>query len=123
MSGDKLFIDSNILLYFLRGEKEIVEIISEKELVISFITELELLSFSSLSTSDEKNIKGLLKNCQIINLNEEIKDLTIELKRKYKLKLPDAIIAATAYYFNLPIITADKQFKQVEELEVIIYQF
>lgn len=63
MSGDKLFIDSNILLYFLRGEKEIVEIISEKELVISFITELELLSFSSLSTSDEKNIKGLLKNC------------------------------------------------------------
>ncbi|WP_205943759.1 PIN domain-containing protein [Pedobacter aquae] len=99
MSGDKLFIDSNILLYFLRGEKEIVEIISEKELVISFITELELLSFSSLSTSDEKNIKGLLKNCQIINLNEEIKDLTIELKRKYKLKLPDAIIAATAYLF------------------------
>ncbi|WP_304064924.1 type II toxin-antitoxin system VapC family toxin [Pedobacter glucosidilyticus] len=123
MSGDKLFIDSNILLYFLKGEKEIVEIISEKELVISFITELELLSFSNLSSSDEKNIKGLLKSCQIINLNEEIKALTIELKRKYKLKLPDAIIASTAYYFNLPILTADKQFKQVEELEVIIYQF
>ena len=58
----------------------------------------------------------------MINLNEEIKSLTIELKRKYKLKLPDSIIAATAYYLNLPLITADKQFKQVDELEIILYE-
>ena len=90
--------------------------------MISFITELELLSFPKLSRDQENNIKELLKNCQLINLNEEIKSLTIELKRKYKLKLPDAIIAATAYYLNLPLITADKQFKQVEELEIILYE-
>ena len=122
MNGNKLFLDSNILLYFLYGDNDVVEIIFDKDVVISFITELELLSFPKLTRDQENNIKELLKNCQLINLNEEIKSLTIELKRKYKLKLPDAIIAATAYYLNLPLITADKQFKQVEELEIILYQ-
>ena len=122
MNGNKLFLDSNILLYFLYGDNDVVEIIFDKDVVISFITELELLSFPKLTSDQENNIKELLKNCQLINLNEEIKSLTIELKRKYKLKLPDAIIAATAYYLNLPLITADKQFKQVEELEIILYQ-
>ena len=122
MNGNKLFLDSNILLYFLYGDNDVVEIIFDKDVVISFITELELLSFPKLSRDQENNIKELLKNCQLINLNEEIKSLTIELKRKYKLKLPDAIIAATAYYLNLPLITADKQFKQVEELEIILYE-
>ena len=122
MNGNKLFLDSNILLYFLYGDNDVIEIIFDKDVVISFITELELLSFPKLSSDQENNIKELLKNCQLINLNEEIKSLTIELKRKYKLKLPDAIIAATAYYLNLPLITADKQFKQVEELEIILYE-
>lgn len=122
MNGNKLFLDSNILLYFLFGDNDVIEIISDKDVVISFITELELLSFPKLSNLEEHNIKELLKNCQLINLNEEIKSLTIELKRKYKLKLPDAIIAATAYYLNLPFITADKQFKQVEELEIVLYE-
>ena len=122
MNGNKLFLDSNILLYFLYGDNDVVEIIFDKDVVISFITELELLSFPKLTSDQENNIKELLKNCQLINLNEEIKSLTIELKRKYKLKLPDAIIAATAYYLNLPLITADKQFKQVEELEIILYE-
>jgi predicted nucleic acid-binding protein len=122
MSGNKLFVDSNILLYFLKGEKEIVEIISENEIVISFINELELLSFPNLTYGSEDSIKGILKNCQIININEEIKLLTVELRRKYKLKLPDSIIAASAFYFNIPLLTADKHFNQIEELEIILYQ-
>jgi predicted nucleic acid-binding protein len=122
MSGNKLFVDSNILLYFLKGEKEIVEIISENEIVISFINELELLSFPNLTYESEDSIKGILKNCQIININEEIKLLTVELRRKYKLKLPDSIIAASAFYFNIPLLTADKHFNQIEELEIILYQ-
>ncbi len=41
MSGNKLFVDTNILLYFLSGDQEVIEMISDKDLVISFITELE----------------------------------------------------------------------------------
>ena len=54
-------------------------------------------------------------------MNSEIKDLTIEIRKKAKLKLPDSIIAATAYYSKTPLLTSDKQFRQIEELEIILY--
>lgn len=123
MSGAKLFLDTNIILYFLEGKSDIVEIISECDLIISFITELELLSFKTLADEEEQAIKGFVNSCQLISINKDIKKLTVELKRRYQLKLPDAIIAATAYSLNIPLLTADRQFQQVEELEVVIYEF
>ena len=122
MNGSRIFVDTNILLYFLNGDQEVIDMISDKDVVISFISELELLSFPRLNNNTEKTIKGLLKNCVIIDINPEIKDLTIELRKKSKLKLPDSIIAATAYYNKLPLLTADKQFRSLEELDIIIYE-
>lgn len=122
MSGNRLFVDTNILLYFLKGDQEVIEIISDKELLISFVTELELLSFPRISPDSEETIKGLLKNCLIIDISPEIKNLTVEFRRKSKLKLPDSIVAATASYFKLPLLTADKQFRIIQELEIIMYE-
>ncbi len=96
--------------------------ISDKEIVISFVTELELLSFPSLTNESEKIIRRLLKNCLIIDISHEIENLTIGFKKKSKLKLPDSIIAATSFYYKLPFLTADKQFRTIEELDVIIYE-
>lgn len=63
MSGNKLFLDTNIVLYFLRGDQEIVDFISKSEVLISFITELELLSFPDLNPIDEERVKNLIANC------------------------------------------------------------
>ncbi|RYD74019.1 MAG: type II toxin-antitoxin system VapC family toxin [Sphingobacteriales bacterium] len=123
MSGNSFFADTNILLYFLKGEQDVVEMISDKEIVISFITELELLSFPKLSSESEETILELLRNCTIIDLNREIKTLTIDFRKKSKLKLPDSIIAASAFHTKLPLLTADKQFRSVEELDIILYEF
>ncbi len=61
MSGSRIFVDTNILLYFLNGESEVVDMISDKDLYISFVTELELLSFPRLTAKEEKLINELLK--------------------------------------------------------------
>jgi hypothetical protein len=122
MNGNKIFVDTNILIYFLQGDKDVIAMISDKEIVISFITELELLSLPKISDKSKKLIKELLKICLIIDINAEFKDLAIEFRKKSKIKLPDAIIAATAYFHQLPLLTADKQFKSIEELEVLIYE-
>lgn len=122
MNGSRIFVDTNILLYFLNGDSEVIDMISDKDIFISFITELELLSFPRLTDKDEKTIKGLLKNCIITDIDPEIKNLTIELRKKSNLKLPDSIIAASAYINKLPLLTADKQFKSLEELDIIIYE-
>ena len=122
MNGNSLFVDTNILLYFLKGNEEVVELISDKDLTISFITELELLSFPKLTTETENQIKELLRNCTIAELKQDIKELTIEVRRKHRLKLPDAIIAASAYSYKLPLITADKEFQKLQEMNIILYQ-
>ena len=96
--------------------------ISDKDVVISFITELELLSFPKILPESEETIKGLLRNCLIVDLNQEIKNLTIEFRKKSKLKLPDSIIAATCFYLKLPLITSDKQFRTIKEMELIMYE-
>ncbi len=122
MNGSRIFVDTNILLYFLRGDQEVIDMISDKEIIISFITELELLSFPSLTDESEKIIRGLLKNCLIVDISPEIKELTIGFRKKSKLKLPDSIIAATSFYYKLPFLTADKQFRTIQELDIIIYE-
>jgi len=55
-------------------------------------------------------------------MNNRIKDKYIEIRRKHYLKLADAIIAATSLAFNFPLITSDKQFKTIKELNLISYQ-
>ena len=79
---------------------------------------MELLSFSGITESEENNIKSLLLDCNEINISDEIKEKTIEIRKKYKTKLPDAIVAASAIVNNLPLITADKGFNQIEELDL-----
>ena len=122
MSGDRLFVDTNILIYLLGGDREVATILNGKEIVISFITELELLSFPKLTKPQTRIIKSLLKDCKVVNLNQEIKDLTIEIRKGYKLKLPDAIIAASASYFNSPLFTADSSLTKVELIDIIKYE-
>ena len=122
MSGNKIFVDTNILIYFLKGEEEVIEMIGDKNVAISFITELELLSFPELTKESEQIIIDLLKNCTIIELNRKIKDLTIEIRKKTRLRIPDSIVAASAYYMNLPLLNADKQMRSIDEVDVIIYE-
>ncbi len=85
---------------------------------LSFITELELLSYPYLENNEEKEIKNLLKNFQIIDIDEIIKEKTINLRKKYKLKLPDCIILATAQAENACFITEDKKLYKVKEVKI-----
>lgn len=96
--------------------------LDQKQFYISFITQLELLSFKSLLKKEEKLINELISECVIIDLNNEIKRLTIEFRKRYKLKLPDCLVAATAQYLDIPLITADSDFKKIAELNLIYYE-
>jgi len=64
----------------------------------------------------------LLSDCIIIDINPSIKNTTIEIRQKHKVKLPDAIIAATANSLDLPLVTADKDFKTIEDLTLILFE-
>ncbi|MCB8999520.1 MAG: type II toxin-antitoxin system VapC family toxin [Bacteroidales bacterium] len=122
MNGNRLFLDTNIILYFLSGDETLAELLDGKQFYLSFITQLELLAYSGISGKEQKIIEELLNQCIIIDINTEIKIKVIEIRKKYKLKLPDSIISATSLYLDLPLITADSEFKLVKELNLIYYE-
>lgn len=122
MSGNKLFVDTNIFLYLLDGEKTVADVLSGNQIYISFITELELLSFHKLNSSDEIRIKQLIKDVTIIDINNDIKQNAIEIRQEYQLKLPDAIILASAKFLDIALFTADKQLNKVKNINLILYQ-
>lgn len=120
MSGSNLVVDTNIILYLFKGDRLISDLLNDQQIYISFITELELLSFKSQSVREKKIIDSFLSDCSIIDITPAIKLLTVELRRTYSLKLPDAIVIATAHFLNMPLITADKALKKVEDIDIIL---
>lgn len=122
MSGKKIFLDTNIILYLLAGDKTLATFLHEKQLFISVITELELLGYGNLEKKEETAIKNFIAECSVVNINSRIKELTIDTRKKYKNKLPDSIIMASSMYLGLPLLSADSDFKKVQELSLIHYE-
>jgi predicted nucleic acid-binding protein len=122
MNGNNIITDTNILLYLLSGDKTLAEILDQKQVYISFITELELLGYKNISKLEQKKIKEFLKECLIVDINSTIKEYAIQLKQKYSIKLPDSIILATSLFLNIPLITADNEMQKIKEVNLIYYQ-
>lgn len=113
--------DTNFLIYLHEGNK-IIEPFIEYDFGISFISEVELLGYNKISKSEETKLNQLISDCFVIEWNSKIKEQTIQIRRNYNLKLPDAIIAATSMAYKTPLVTADKSFSKIEELDLILLE-
>ena len=86
---------------------------------------MEFKSFSDISKQDLALFDEFASGINIIDLlatNKVLKSKIIEMRNQYRLKLPDAIIAASAIVNVIVLITADKGFKKVEELQLLIIE-
>jgi len=123
MNGIRIVCDTNPLIYLLDGNRSIARFLDNKQIYLSVITELELLGKQNLSLQDNETIDFLLDGCFIIDINQEIKHIYREIKQKHTIKLPDAIIAATAIYLDMPLLTFDKEFKNVANLKLLMWDY
>lgn len=121
MSGDNFILDTNTVLYLLNGDKTLSELLYQKNLYISFITEIELLGYYKLDKKEKLQLTYFIDDCIVIDMNSDIKKKAIYLRNKYNTKLGDCLIAATAIYTGFPFITADKGFNKVKELNIVLY--
>ena len=122
MNGNSIFLDTNIVLYLLSGDKTIADFLNDKTIFLSFVTELELLKFKDISPEEQLRIESLLADSTIIDINSVIKKIVIELRKSHTIKLPDAIIAATSHYLNIPFMTSDKGLSKLAELNILLYE-
>lgn len=121
MNGS-ILIDTNIFIYLTQGDEKVIEYLQNKDVGLSFISELELLSFKNITTEEEVIIKEIIEQFKLFNYNESLKQQIVFLRKKYNLKLPDSIILAIAKYYDIPFLTSDKKLKKIEEVDVIIYE-
>lgn len=118
VSAGKFVIDSNAVLYYL-DRNSCLQNYYDKEFIVSVISEIELLGYSDITADEEVAVNNFLKDCEILNITDEIKQTTISLRKKYRIKLPDAIIAATAICCSVPLLSADVVFNRIDEIDFI----
>ena len=124
MNGTDLYlIDTNILIYYLQGEEVAVsffENIMDRELCISLINKIEVLSFPDLSENEEMEIKQFLLNFVTLNVDDSVAEETIRIRKKYKLKLGDALISATSIIHDAVLVSRNEMdFNKVEGLKLL----
>ncbi|MBF0628667.1 MAG: PIN domain-containing protein [Magnetococcales bacterium] len=85
-------------------------------MAISLITEIELRGFSGLSSEQENWLGQFLADIHIIGIDYDIKEMAIQLRRRHRLKIPDAIIAATAMIAQATLLTNDAQLHGIDDL-------
>ncbi|MCC5663107.1 type II toxin-antitoxin system VapC family toxin [Nostoc sp. CHAB 5784] len=109
-----IFLDTNIVLYFLGGR--LINPLPSGQYFISVITEIELLSYPSLSLEEETQIIDFLNKITVVGIDSNIKNLTIAFRKQYRLRLPDAIIVATAKSINATLFTNDVRLANLTEI-------
>ncbi|WP_342265639.1 type II toxin-antitoxin system VapC family toxin [Cardinium endosymbiont of Philonthus spinipes] len=124
--GVKYLWDTNTVIYYLQKQfPEIVRnyihgLLKSGFPTISVVTELELLCWKTDSSDGTKVLNKFLNKAPIIELEQPIKLKTVEIRKEIKIKLPDAIIAATAMVHKLTLITRNaKDFDSMHELKII----
>ena len=114
-------LDSNTIIYL---SKKLISLdnvfVDDEEYAISVITYMEVLGYAFTSKEEEDFIKELLSYLEIIYIDENIAKKVINIKQTNKVKLPDAIIAATAILNNATLITNDIRLKVIADLKIMI---
>ena len=121
MNGINILCDTNVLIHLLNNNPDVVDFLTEKRVFISSVTELELYEKPDMSSSELAIIDKLIDSCDIIDLIQPVKEIVKRLKQQYRIKLPDAIVAAAAIYSDIPLITFDSDFSKIEELKLVLF--
>jgi len=123
--GQTYLLDTNIIIYILNGTlqaNQSADLIaaSANPIRISVISKMELLGWNAPNQQEAIALKNFVENSIIEALSDDIVDKTIEIKKSKRIKLPDAIIAATALINNHILITRNESdFSSISGLTVV----
>lgn len=126
ITGKKCYLlDTNVIIYYyLQGYYEVEAVFADIESgiaegKISVITKIEALAFPGLTHKEEGRVKQFLMNFEVVELTDGVIERAIGLRKQYKVRLPDALVAATAMEKEAVLITRNvKNFEKIGGLQV-----
>ena len=121
---ERFLIDTNIISHYFAGSFSIkaMDFIADeinKGIYASVITKIEALSWLNNDKAKEDLVKQFIGDIVVLNLDDNVVNKCISLRRSKSIKIPDAIIAATAIVYGFTLITLDKVFDGIESLKVV----
>ncbi len=125
MENIKILCDTDVIIEYLKGNettKKIFDKLERANITLSAITLMELY-YGALNKRELNKIKRALSEFNILPLDEEITEIAINLIETYSkshgLKIPDALIASTAIYYDFSLWTYNiKDFRFIENLSL-----
>jgi predicted nucleic acid-binding protein len=100
-------LDTNVVIYEL--EDKLTQPLPAGPYAVSVMTEMELLSYPDLGVNEEREIRRFLAAVEVVDLTPHIQAVAIQMRRLYRVKLPDAIVAATATSLGVDLLTSDRR--------------
>jgi tRNA(fMet)-specific endonuclease VapC len=123
MSGNRYVLDTNAIVALLQGDIHLVELLQDADWIgISVISQIEFLVFSGLSQTDRQLFQQFLERVDILSLVADdvmLIEKIIEIRQQYRLRLPDAIIAAVTIHNSASLVTGDRAFTKINDFIVI----
>jgi predicted nucleic acid-binding protein len=116
--------DSNVVIDYMAGRlpekgKVFMNQVINQIPLLSVITKIEVLGFNTTAEATQL-LTRFINDSIIVGLSDKIVDKTIEIRKRHKIKTPDAIIAASSLISGFVLISRNtKDFVQIEGLEVI----
>lgn len=121
MTAEPLLVDTNILIHHWNGNPRTIRLLDGALIHISFVTEIEILGYHGYTAHERAKVIADMGFIRIIDMDAGIKAAAIDLCARHRMKLADALIAATAIRSGIPMVTEDKHFKKLKaELDLIM---
>ena len=118
MNGERYLLDTNAVIQLLKGNSGVSSLLGNADSVaLSIIAEMEYFSFPGLNDHDAGLYRVFKSRVRIFDVpadDEIFTRMVVMARQKHGLKLPDAIIAATARKNGLTLLTADDHFKKLK---------
>ncbi|HEY5391871.1 MAG TPA: type II toxin-antitoxin system VapC family toxin [Hanamia sp.] len=124
-NAENYLLDSNTVIDYMEGKmpvralEEMDKIIDQKA-KISVITQMEILGWFGATSVQLNLLNEFVADAIVFDLTSEMINRTIKIRQQYKIKLPDAIIAATALVYDLNLLSLNiRDFKNIDGLKII----
>ena len=120
--GPKYLIDTNIVINALKQQlpPKAAQFVQLLPPIISQITRIELLGWPRATSVQLVPLQFFIKNAVLLAVDEPVIKQTIQLRQHHKIKLGDALIAATALVHGIGLVTQNvSDFKLIRQLKVI----
>lgn len=119
MGREEYLIDTNTTIQYIAESLpnkalSFLDKLIDDRFYISVVNKIELLGFNGISENEELKFKEFINAAFILDLEREIVENTIDLRKSYKIKLPDAIIASSAIVNDLTLLSRNtKDFDKI----------